>query len=181
MKKYKITRFNPFRLWCNPASELETHTATPTTSLSLLQQLKSTRSWRRRWCLQWRLGCYIWLPPLCCFLWVAPKWRAREPPDGVAERRVQAHDGAPRPVEAGVDPLKNRPSKQDVYPRIQDLVPGGEAQPKQKISDVEFLSGQNSLCNKDLVVGRMKERRHKEGRNESNSCRGENTQNTKKL
>lgn len=57
--------------------------------------------------------------------------RAGKPADGVTERRVPRHDGAPGPVEARVDSLNDRPAEQDVHPRIEDLVPSGEAYAEQ--------------------------------------------------
>lgn len=54
-------------------------------------------------------------------------------------------------VETGVDSLEYCPAKQDVYPRVQDLVPGCEAYPQQQVSDLEPTTGQHSLCDKDLL------------------------------
>lgn len=78
-----------------------------------------------------RCGQYIWFFIVCSFIWAhgVPNWRACEPADSAANRRVQGHHGASGPVETGVDSLKNWPAEQDVYPGIQDLVPGGKAEP----------------------------------------------------
>lgn len=80
--------------------------------------------------------------------------RQREPAEGVPERRIVAHDWTPGP--AGVQPLNNRPAEQDVYPRIQDLVAGGEPQPEQKVLHMELSTGQHGLRNKYLVEERLR-------------------------
>lgn len=75
---------------------------------------------------------------------------AGEPADGAADGGVEGHDGAPGPVEAGVDALENGATEQDVHPGVQDLVPGGKTQPQEQVEDPEPASRQHSLCNKHL-------------------------------
>lgn len=131
-----ITIFNPFRFkvqscclsWSQSTGKLREQNTYRNPNGVMQSQLKS-HSWRRRRWFQDRWGCYICFPSLSCFIRAqgASKWRACEPANGVAKRWVQGHDGAPGPVKPGVDSLKDCPAKQDVYPGIQDLVPGGEA------------------------------------------------------
>lgn len=92
---------------------------------------------------------------------VTAQGRPGEPADGADEGgRVQGPYGAPGPVPAGVEALKDGAAKQDVHPGVQDLVPGGEANEEQQVVDPEWAPRKHSLCNKHLwsVRGRREER-----------------------
>lgn len=84
---------------------------------------------------------------------VAPEWRACESAHVLAEWRIRTQNGAcSRPVNAWVDPLQNWPAKQDVDPRVENLVPGGKTYPKDQESDLHGASRQGSLGNEDLMT-----------------------------
>lgn len=104
-----------------------------------------------RYCRRQRHICFL---RISSAIWarVAPEWRACESAHVLAEWRIWTQNGASRPVNAWVDPLQNWPAKQDVDPRVENLVPSGKTYPKDQESDLHGASRQGSLGNEDLMT-----------------------------